>query len=194
MDDAKEEIGSKVRNEEKAKLIQKRIDVLRPKLLDLTRRNPLISTKFSERSNSLIRIVDEVPELILESIISDEMRNVPLPDLKVDPKDEHTREFQSSLAEARLNDEIYSTRLDKIDQDSDESPNLLAQAERQLKDRLRERLNMPLRQTKSNLSLQKHAENHGISPHYELPQGDQQHEDGRHTDEDIQTLMFWKDD
>ena len=74
-------------------LINARINHLRPKLLDVTRRNPLISTKFSERSNSLIRVVDEVPELILESIVSDEMRIVPLPDLKVDPKDEHTIEL-----------------------------------------------------------------------------------------------------
>lgn len=185
-----ENITSELNNIELAKLIQKRIDFLRPKLLDLTRRNPLISTKFSERSNSLIRIVDEVPELILGSIISDKMRIVPLPDLKIDPKDEQTREFQSALAEARLNDDIYLTRLDEIDQDSDEAPNLLAQAERQLKDMLREKLNMPPRQTKNNLSLQQHAKNHGICPHYELPQDDQQHEDGRHTDTDIQTLLL----
>ena len=47
-------------------IVSKRIDNLRIKLLDLTRRNPLISTKFSEKYNSLIRVIDEVPDMILE--------------------------------------------------------------------------------------------------------------------------------
>ncbi|KTD67186.1 hypothetical protein Lste_3392 [Legionella steelei] len=182
--------GTLEANEDRAKLIADRINTLRPKLLDLTRRNPLISTKFSERSNSLIRIVDEVPELLLKSIISCEMRIVPLPDLGTDPSDEQTSIFQSSLADARLNDEIYLSKLDEIDSESDEAPNLLAQAERQLKDRIREQLNLPTRQTKNNLSLQQHAKNHGISPNYELFLEGHQAEDGRHGDQDIQTLLL----
>ena len=89
-------------NQDLNNLICKRIELLRPKLLDLTRRNPLLSTKFSERSNTLVRIVDEVPELLLESIISSKMRIMPLPDLETAPKDENTKEFQNLLAEARL--------------------------------------------------------------------------------------------
>ncbi len=172
------------------KLISSRIETLRPKLLDFTRRNPLISTKFSDRSNSLVRIVDEIPEQLLFSIIEGEMRIVPLPDLGTDPKDELVREFQSALAEARLNDEIYLKQLDEIDEQSDDAPDLLAKSERKLKDRLREVLGMPSRQTKNNLSLQQHAKNHGIVPHYELFHEHQQHQDGRHTDQDIQTLLL----
>ena len=52
------------------KLINNRIEVLRLKLLDFTRRNPLISTKFSDRSNSFLRIVDSVPELLLQSLLN----------------------------------------------------------------------------------------------------------------------------
>ncbi len=176
--------------EELAKIICSRIDKLRPKLLDMTRRNPLISTKFSERSNSLIRIVDEVPELLLADISAGDMRIISLPDLETTPKDESTREFQSALAEAKLNDEIYANSLNAIEQEKDDAPNLLAQAERKLKDRLRKNLGMPLRQTKNNLSLQQHAKNNSISPHYELPFENEQHEDGRHTDKDIQTLLL----
>jgi hypothetical protein len=36
-------------------LINSRIEGLRPKLLDLTRKNPLLSIRFSEKSNSLIK-------------------------------------------------------------------------------------------------------------------------------------------
>lgn len=182
--------GTLEANENRAKLISDRINILRPKLLDLTRRNPLISTKFSERSNSLIRIVDEIPELLLKSLISCQMRIVPLPDLGTDPSDEQTSIFQNSLAEARLNDEIYLSKLDEIDSESDEAPNLLAQTERELKDRLREQLNLPPRQTKNNPSLQQHAINHGISPNYELFLEGHQAVDGRHNDQDIQTLLL----
>ncbi len=149
--------NNSLHQEELAKIICRRIDKLRPKLLDMTRRNPLISTKFSERSNSLIRIVDEVPELLLADISAGEMRIVSLPDLDTTPKDENTREFQSALAETRLNDEIYANSLNAIDQEKDDAPSLLAKAERKLKDHLRENLGMPPRQTKNNLSLQQHG-------------------------------------
>jgi len=173
-----------------SKLICDRIAALRPKLLDLTNRNPLIATKFSDRSNSLVRIVDEVPELLFQQILSKTMNIIPLPDLGTDPADEKTRKFQNALAEARLNDQTYLDSLDEIDQECDDAPNLLAQAERHLKDRLREDLKFPRRQTESNLSLSQHAKNHNISPHFELPHDDQQHEDGRHSDQDIQTLLL----
>ncbi len=171
-------------------LVNSKIDRLRPKLLDLSRRNPLISTKFSDRSNSLVRIVDEVPEFLLQSLLANEMRIVSLPNLGTNPPDEQSREFQDALAEARINDEVYIAQLDKIDQESDDAPNLFAQFEHELKDRLRTRLNMPERQTKDNLSLQQHARNHGIMPNYELPTSEDRHEDGRHVDRDIQTLLL----
>ncbi len=91
------------------------INGLRLKLLDLTRKNPLISTRFSDRSNSLVRIVDEIPEVLLEYIINREMRIIPLPDLNIALKDERTKEFQNALAERRLNDKTYLDELDKID-------------------------------------------------------------------------------
>jgi very-short-patch-repair endonuclease len=176
--------------DERTKLINDRITILQQKLLDLTKRNPLISTKLLERPNSFIRIVDEIPELLFKSITSNQMKITPLPDLEIDPIDERTRKFQNALSEARLNDEIYLSKLDEIDKENDEDPNLLAEAERQLKDRLREKLDMPIRQTKNNLSLKNHAKNHGISSNYDLPLDTYQHEDGRHTNKDIQTLLL----
>lgn len=47
-----------------AELINARIEALRPKLLDLSRRNPLVSTKLSSRSNTIIRVVDELPDVL----------------------------------------------------------------------------------------------------------------------------------
>ncbi len=40
------------------------------------------------------------------------------------------------------------------------------------------------------MSLQQHAKNHDISPHYELPFDNQKDKDGRYTDKDIQTLLL----
>ena len=102
-------------NEEIQELIRAKIENLRPRLLDLSRRNPLISTRFSPRSNSHIRVVDELPDA-LSFFLSDQqtMRFVPLPPLDEDPKDEQTRQFQDALANARLTDETYLAAVDEI--------------------------------------------------------------------------------
>jgi hypothetical protein len=49
---------------ELAALVKQKIENLRPKLLDLSRRNPLIATKLGPRSNSHIRVVDELPDIL----------------------------------------------------------------------------------------------------------------------------------
>ena len=176
--------------DEIAKLVRSRIETLRPKLLDLTRHNPLISTRFSERSHSHVRVVDELPGVILDQLGAGSMRFVPLPPLEEDPKDEQELDFQNILSDAQLTDEAYLEALDRIDPEAEDSAEALAKAERALKDRIRERLGMPARQTRSDLSLAKHARNNGIAPSYDLPAPDEVHEDGRHIDTDIQTLLL----
>ena len=72
-------------------LIHERIEKLRPKLLDLSRRNPLISTSLSPRSSSLIRVVDELPEVLAYHLRNQQaMRFFSLPPLDDDPKDEQS--------------------------------------------------------------------------------------------------------
>src|SRR5476649_2735023 len=89
-------------------LIRSRIENLRPKLLDLSQRNPLISTRLSPRSNSLIRVVDELPDVIASYLSSEKrMRVISLPPLEEDPRDEQSRAFQDALSNARLTDETY---------------------------------------------------------------------------------------
>ena len=177
--------------EEIQKLIRVRIENLRPKLLDLGRRNPLISTRFSPRSRSHIRVVDELPD-VLSFQLGDRqrMRFVPLPPLEEHPRDEQTREFQAALANAMLTDETYLTAIDAIDPSSEMAMEQNRQMERELRDRVRELLGMSPRQTTSHVSLQQHAKNNGISPSFELPDPTEKHEDGRHTDTDIQTLLL----
>lgn len=55
---------------------------------------------------------------------------------------------------------------------------------------MREDLGLPPRQTKDAPSLADHARLHGVEPSYILPLPGDEHHDGRHSDDDIQTLLL----
>lgn len=169
--------------------INRRIETLRPKLLDLSRRNSLLSTRFSENSNSHIRVIDELPNLIFQQIDESKMELISLPPLDDDPKDEEGREFQSRLADALITDEDYKVAVESIDQDDPSEPQKLRDAERILRDKIREEFGMATRQTKKNLSLVQHARNNNILPGYDLPWPSDEHTDDRHKDDKIQTIL-----
>ena len=175
-------------------LINVKIETLRPKLLDLSRRNPLISTKLSPRSNSHIRVVDELPDVLFYNLCnSQEMRIIPLPSLDDDPKDELTEKFREALVNARLTDELYQQESESIDRGAEDYLDKSRRAERALKDRVRAALGLPARTKKDDINLALHAKNNGISPSYELPVPAESNGDGRHSDLDIQTLLLPKD-
>ena len=177
-------------SDELTRVIEDRISGLRPKLLELTRRNPLISTNFSERSHTLLRVVDELPDFIYGMLSSKQtMEFVALPPLDQDPKDEQTEKFLRSLEDARLTDQEYIEELESAGSD-DDSAELLSQAERDLKDRVREQLGMPERQTRANLSIKQHAINNQILPGYELPLPDDHNDNGEYYENEIQTLLL----
>jgi very-short-patch-repair endonuclease len=174
-------------------LIRTRIENLRPKLLDLGRRNPLISTKLTPRTATLVRIVDELPEVLRFQLINGGLRFVPLPALDDDPRDENTAEFQNAVSGARLSDDAYLAALEAVDPNDENGADIVRRIERELKDRVRASLAMPVRQQKAELSLQQHALNNGVRPQWELPDPDDENEDGRHSDTDIQTLLLPED-
>lgn len=122
-------------------LINQRIDVLRTKLQDTSRRNPLINNVLSARSASFIRIVDEKPQNIFDYLIQDEqtMRLVPLPPVDIDPPDEDNPEFKNAYQTAQATDEVYLKKIEVIDFENDERAlNKQEQEERALKDQVRE--------------------------------------------------------
>jgi len=172
-----------------SELINAQIERLRPKLLDLTLRNPLLSTKFTDRSQAYIRIVDELPEVLAEQLLDSAMCFIPLPSLEDNPKDENTREFQNAWAQAQL-EESYLSRLDNIDPDADDSLEKIALIEREMRDQIRHDLGLPPRQTRSNLSLEQHALNNHISPSYELPKPQGSSSNKQHYDSNMQTLFL----
>jgi hypothetical protein len=74
-------------------LINQRIEAMRRKLQDTSRRNPLINNVLSAKSASYIRIVDEKPQSIFDHLIIHErkMTLAPLPPIDIDPPDEETK-------------------------------------------------------------------------------------------------------
>src|SRR6185437_9571083 len=96
-------------------LVRAKIEHLRPKLLDLSRRNPLISTKLGPRSNSHIRAVDELPDVLFFKLNNGQgMDIVPLPPIEEDPRDEKTDSFREAVINARLTDEAYVVAMEGV--------------------------------------------------------------------------------
>ncbi len=175
-------------------LVRYKIEHLRPKLLDLSRRNPLLATKLSPRSNAHIRAVDELPDVLFYKLNNgQEMRLIPLPEIADDPRDEDTKAFRDALANARLTDELYLAELESIERDADDYLDRTREIERSLKDRIRADLGMPPRPKQQDVNLSQHARNNGITPSYDLPEPDSEVGEERHTDDDIQTLLLPKD-
>lgn len=174
-----------------ADLIKARVAGLRPKLLDISRRNSLISPRLGPSSNTHVQVVDELPQVLYSNLINQtKMRFRPLPSLNEDPIDESSVEFQDALTQEREEDEDYKKAVNALGQESEEDLESYRVLERSLKDKVRSRLEMCPRQTKNETSLPNHAKNHGISASYELPEVSDTHEDGRHEDKDIQTLLL----
>lgn len=121
------------------------------------------------------------------------MHLIPLPPIEDDPRDEQSNVFREAIINARLTDETYLEVTEGIERDADDYMDKIREIERALKDRLREMLGLPPRVTKTEIYLTQHARNNRISPSYELPPADTKHEEGCHTDENIQTLLLPND-
>jgi predicted transcriptional regulator len=177
-------------------LINERIEAMRRKLQDTTRRNPLINNVLNAKSASFIRIVDEKPQSIFDHVIVNERKMVlaPLPSVDLDPPDEDTIEFKNAFLNAQSTDEAYIKAIEKIDFEYDEKAlDKQENADRALKDRVRESLEMPPRPKSEQFSdLINHAKSHGINPSSTLPLPSVASDDNRHDDNELQTLLLPK--
>src|SRR5262245_9180157 len=73
---------------------QARIRELRMRLLDLTNANRLLNYKFSDRSRRQVRLVDELPDALMEHLEEGKrLAFKPLPELGDEPKDEQKENF-----------------------------------------------------------------------------------------------------
>jgi hypothetical protein len=183
--------SSRLLTDENIELVSAKLQELRLRLLDSTRRNPLINIRFTPASTSFIRVVDELPDILRYNLSQGrQMRLAALPALEDELPDEQTDDFRDALFVARQEDDAYLAEIAKIDPDEAKAEEKLMKAERSLKDRLREDRGLPPRQTKDAPSLAEHARLHGVEPSYILPLPGDEHHDGRHNDDDIQTLLL----
>ena len=176
--------------EARQELVIEKIKELRLRLLDLSNRNALLNFRHSEKALTHVRIIDELPDFLYGSLIEGEkLTFLPLPEPDDEPHDEKSEEFQTHFREATLTDEIYLEEVAKLI-DNDDSFDDLAKIERDLKNRVREKLGMPPVHELKPLSNAKWARENGLEPKYDMPTpSEEDFKADKHYDEYIQTLL-----
>jgi len=165
---------------------------LRAKLIDLSRKSPLIAFKHTSRSASQLRIVDERPDLLFERLKQGSMGFEPLPGEERTPADERTPEFGIAYERARLTDEVFLAATEKLgDAESDFRP--WQEAERALRARVRAQLGLPKLDYGKGLDVAALARAHGFDPSYDLKNSDEGEVATHHEDDTIRVLLTRKE-
>ena len=140
---------------------------LRDKLIDLGKRNPLVSFKHSERGASFLRVIDEAPDVLFQALQAGAMTFEPLPAADEIPKDEQTPQFRITWERSRLTDPEYLRAVDGLgESEADEAA--VEAAERLLRARVRAELGLPKLDPGRGLDIAALARAHGFDPSFEL--------------------------
>ena len=179
-------------DDDKLDLTKDKFEVLRKDLLDLTRKNRLINTRLNARIVPLIRVVDELPDVLFNNLLNGKkFQFAPLPHLNEDPKDEKSKSFIDAFRHAQITNEKYNASMDAIDGNADDAGEQKRRLDRSLKDEVRVSLEMKPRPSKAEPKrLADHAEQNDINPSYDLPEPGDSRGDGKHEDREIQTLLL----
>lgn len=178
--------------EQRQKFVKECVEKYRTKLLDTSKRNPLISFSHSERSRQHVRVIDELPDFLYGQFLDGKTFTfLPLPEEEQIPPDEKTSTFRRRLEQAKLTDEKYRAAMDEIDQDEEGAIDQIKKIDRNLRNKIREELGLPIWATQKSLSNLEVAKKHGLNPSYEmpLPAPENQKDEERHTDKYIQMLL-----
>ena len=169
-------------------VVKSQVESLRKRLLDFSKRNDLLNHTHSERSTKFVRVVDELPNELFDKLISGNMEFKPLPHVETEPKDEQTPLFQSALEIEKITDVDYQQQLE-IFQGELADVTGVEELERNLKDKVRKQLNLPLFQRGKLPNPREYAKAHGFNPNYDLPEQTEELQEA-HTDKYIQTLLL----
>ena len=104
-------------------------------------RNKNLNFNLVSRGRQQIRIIDEVPDLLLEKISTNGMQIISLPPLPKIPKDETTQEFQSEYEIALIADEDYLAEYE-LGQNENKDAQYFEKIERKLRDKIRLKLDL----------------------------------------------------
>src|SRR2546423_5307826 len=170
---------------------KKSIEELRKRLLDLSNRNRLLNFKFSDRSRTHVRVIDELPDVLYGKLIDGKrLTFAALPEPRDEPQDEKSDAFLAALQAARVSDEAYLSALNELGEEGDDA-SAVQKIERDLKDRVRTQLGLPPRLIHQSLTPAEYARTQGLDPSYDLPRPQQNGQDKEsHFDDRIQTLLF----
>lgn len=168
-----------------------KIIALRERLLDLTGRNGLISFRHSPKSRRYVRVIDEIPSIILKKLeMGKSLQIVPLPEPDTEPLDEKTPVFQEKFEQEKSIDEEYLKALSELGDDPS------SRAEEKIEAQLRDRVRLALGMAKINRGdppdPSVSARAIGIRPDYELLT-EIESQSSKHRDDILQTLYFPED-
>lgn len=152
---------------ETRRLMSGTLEKLREKLIDISKRNPLIAFKHSERGATFIRVVDELPDVLFQRLGSGAMAFDPLPNPEEEPADQKTPAFQLAVETARLTDEVYLAGLAELGAGSKDEE-AVQKLEQELVARVRERLGLPRLSGGKKLDIDAFARANGFDPSFEL--------------------------
>lgn len=165
---------------------------LRAKLIDLSRKSPLIAFKHTSRSASQVRIVDERPDLLWEALANGTMGFEPLPGEDQTPKDERTPQFGIAYERARLTDEVFVAATEKLG-DNESDARAWQDAERALRSRVRAQLGLPKLDYGKGLDVAAIARAHGFDSSFDLKSSDDDEVAAHHQDDRIRVLLTQKE-
>jgi len=165
---------------------------LRGKLIDLSRRSPLIAFKHSTRSASQLRIIDERPDLLFSQLNKGSMGFEPLPGEEKTPADERTPQFGIAYEHARLTDQEFIAATEKLGE-TDDDARAWQDAERKLRSKVRAQLGLPKLEYGKALDIAALARAHGFDPSYDLSLSDDEDVEAHHQDDSIRVLMTRKE-
>ena len=176
---------------EDTELLLQRLEGLRKHLLDLSNRNRLLNFKHNDRARTHVRVIDELPDVLYQQLRDGKrLRFRSLPEPETEAEDEKQASFLRELEASRTTDPEYKAATASLSDEAADSK-MAAIAERELRDRVRERLGMTPWKDESTFSKAEFARRHGLEPGYELPlPADDGASAERHVDNKIQTLLY----
>jgi len=162
---------------------------LRLKLLDLSKKNPMLNYRLGTRSKRQLQIVDGVLEDIYRKLVGEDG------DLKIAflqppddiPPEERTEDFISALEHAKVSDIEYITELDELERAERNDEFAFAAIERELRIKVRAQLGLPPRPGRNDVNRADHARSLGIDPSPDLQQARSK---SSRDDDSLQTLKY----
>lgn len=170
-----------------AELAARDLAVLRQRLIDLTRRSPLIHLPHGARSGTIRFVNTPISGVLRQLLAGEALPLAPLPEQKDEaPPEESTPDFKLRFEEKKAADPEYQTALAELAEIGAEETTKLARIEHRIRNELRTELGLKPRAVPAPPDPRELARRRGIDPSYDLPD---EGVDCKH----LQTLLFPKD-